>query len=162
MSDQPKPVASTEPAAPAPTKVTTVWRGGLRFESGRDGLPTALLDGNAEAGQSPMDALLSSVAACSGVDVVDILAKRRTPVERLEIRIEGQRRAVHPRRFMAIGVEYRVDGAGIEPEHAERAIALAFEKYCSAAASLAPDMKVETVLVLNGQRRAPVVHRIAG
>lgn len=145
-----------------PTSIRTVWRGERRFETGRDGAPMALLDGDAVAAQSPMDALLSSLAACSGIDVVDILGKRRTPVESFEIRVEGRRRAELPRRFMSIRLEYHVNGAGIEAEHAERAISLAFEKYCSAAASLAPDIQVETVLVLNGSRSAAVPQRIVG
>jgi putative redox protein len=162
MSESTSDVAA--PAAPEVpvARVRTVWRGDRRFETGRDGLPTATLDGDAVAGQSPMDALLSSLAACSGIDVVDILAKRRTPVERFEIRVEGRRRPVMPKRFVALRLEYHVTGAGIEAEHAERAVALAFEKYCSAAASLAPDMQVETVLVLNGTAREPVAQRIPG
>jgi uncharacterized OsmC-like protein len=53
-----------------------------------------------------------------------------------------------------LGLEFVIDGAGILVEHAERAIQLSFEKYCSVAASLAPDIVAETTLVLNGERQA--------
>jgi uncharacterized OsmC-like protein len=55
-----------------------------------------------------------------------------------------------PRRFLRLRITYRVDGDGIEAAHAERAVLLAFEKYCSVAASLAPDVVVETTVVVNG------------
>jgi uncharacterized OsmC-like protein len=46
--------------------------------------------------------------------------------------------------------------------HAERAVSLAFEKYCSVAASLAPDIVAETIVVVNGVRGAAVRQRIPG
>jgi putative redox protein len=133
-----------------PNVITAAWMGGHRFDTGRPDGPVARLDGTAHSGQSPPDALLSALAACSGIDLVDILAKRRTPVERLVIDVEGERRETTPRRFQHLRIVYRVDGAGIDAVHAERAVALAFEKYCSVAASLAPDTIVETRLILNG------------
>jgi putative redox protein len=104
--------------------------------------------------------LLSALGACSGIDVADILAKRRTPAERLSIDVEGERREEHPRRFTRIRVTFNVDGAGIEAPHVERAITLALEKYCSVAASLASDIVLETVAVVNGATGAPVAHAI--
>jgi putative redox protein len=138
-----------------PNVIRAVWAGEQRFDTGRPDGPVARIDGTGQTGQSPPDAMLSALAACSGIDLVDILAKRRTPVERLTIETEGERREQHPRRFTKIRVTYRVDGARIEAAHAERAVALAFEKYCSVSASLAPDTAVETVVVVNGVAGAP-------
>ena len=88
---------------------------------------------------------------CSGVDVVDILAKRRTPVEKLDIEITAHRRAEHPRRIMALDVDFIIQGKDIEAEQAERAIELAFEKYCTVIGSLGSDIASHSRLVLNGQ-----------
>src|SRR5207244_11622070 len=98
--------------------------------------------------------------ACSSVDILDILAKRRTPVERLSVHISADRRAEQPRRVETLDIEYRIDGAGVEREHAERAIQLSFEKYCSVATSLAPDIVTETRLTLNGQQFPPVRQKV--
>ena len=49
-----------------------------------------------------------------------------------------------------LDIEFTIDGAGIEREHAERAIQLSFERYCSVASSLAPDIVAETA---DAQRR---------
>jgi putative redox protein len=137
-----------------PNVIRATWVGEHRFDTGRPDGPSARLDATAETGQSPPDALLSALAACSGIDLVDILAKRRTPVEKLSIEVEGERREETPRRFVRLRITYRVDGAGIEAIHAERAVALAFEKYCSVAASMAPDIVVETVVIANGEAGA--------
>ena len=141
------------PARHKPNVIRAVWAGEHRFDTARtDGTPGMRLDGSSKTGQSPPDAMLSALAACSGVDVVDIMAKRRTPVERLAIEVQGSRRDEMPRRFERVTIIYELDGAGIERVHAERAVQLAFEKYCSVAASFAPDIQVDTVIVLNGER----------
>ena len=68
----------TTPGKPV-SMIRAVWQGEHRFDTGRVGQPTARIDGSAATGQSPTDALLSALAACSAIDVVDILEKRRTP-----------------------------------------------------------------------------------
>ncbi len=130
--------------------VRVVWAGGHEFDTGRVGGPTARIDGRGVTAQTPPDALLSALATCSAIDVVDILAKRRTPANSLTVDVTWKRRAEPPRRFEHVVVTYHVTGPGIERVHAERAIQLAFEKYCSVSASLAPDIVVETSLTLNG------------
>ena len=145
-----------------PNVVRATWAGAYRFDTARPGGPIARIDGDGETGQSPPDALLSALAACSGIDVVDILAKRRTPVEKLTIDVEGERREDIPRRFVRLTLTYNLEGAGVEALHAERAVTLAFEKYCSVAASLAPDIVAETIVVVNGVRGTPVRQRVPG
>ena len=156
--------AADIPAAAAVAKrvqrVHAEWRGEQRFESGRPNGPTAMFDGHAVAGQSPVDALLSAIATCSGIDVVDILAKRRTPVSSLTIDVVAQRREEAPRRVTRLDVTYHVEGAGIEMEHASRAVTLAFAKYCSVSASLAGDIEAYATLVLNGRSYDPMQHKI--
>jgi putative redox protein len=104
--------------------------------------------------------MLSAIASCAAVDVIDILAKRRTPVERLTVHAAGERRAEPPRRFTRIELEYEIHGEGIERIHAERAIQLSFEKYCSAGASLAPDIAVIARLTLNGAPGSDIPQQI--
>jgi putative redox protein len=159
MSDISQGTIST-PAVRPPSRVRATWTGEHRFDTGRPNGPSARLDGSGKTGQSPPDALLNALASCAGVDVVDVLAKRRTPVERFVVDCEGIRREEAPRRFEHITLTFRIDGAGIERAHAERAIQLAFDKYCSVAASLAPDIVVDTEVVLNGESGALTRQRI--
>ena len=141
-------------AKPVITTSRAVWRGEHRFDAGPEGR-VAAVDADARTAPGPVETLLNAIATCSGVDVLDMLAKRRTPAQRLEVHVTATRRSEAPRRVQQLSLEFRIDGAGIEAEQAERAIELSFEKYCSVAASLAPDIVAESILVLNGKRSAP-------
>jgi putative redox protein len=134
-----------------------VWRGGMKFDAGV-GDRVHAIDGNSKEAPSPVETLLGSVGTCAASDIVDILGKQRTPIERLEVDVTATRRADFPRRVMTLEVVFTVDGVKIAADQAERAIALSIEKYCSVGASLAGDIELTTVLVLNGSRGEPVRH----
>jgi putative redox protein len=141
----------TGQAPKPPNRVHVTWAGAHRFDAGRPGGPTARIDSSGETGPGPVDALLSALGTCTSADIVDILAKRRTPVERLEIDITGHRVSTIPRRLEHVLLEYRIDGPGIEREQAERAVDLSITKYCSVRDSLAENIAIEWTLTLNGQ-----------
>ena len=143
--------ANGAPPQRPPNVVHVRWTGEQRFDTGRPGGPVAQIDGTGRTAQSPVDALLSALATCTSIDVVEILAKRRTPVAQLEIEVTGHRVETTPRRLRQVLLEYRLDGEGVERTHAERAIDLAITKYCSVRDSLAADLTIEWTLVLNGE-----------
>lgn len=127
-------------ASPHPVEVT--WEGGKRFRGGVPGFPTIVLDGGRGEGPSPVDSMLVAVASCSGIDLVDYLEKRRTPVLELGIRVDFSRAPTPPRRLTHIRIHYRVVTES-EYHHVVRAIELSHEKYCSVTASLAPDTDID-------------------
>jgi putative redox protein len=140
--------AAAAPAVRPPARVHVAWAGEHRFDAGRPGGPTLRLDGSGRTAQSMVDVVLSALAACTAVDVVDILAKRRTPVESLAIDAEGERFGGTPGRLVRIHLTYRVRGAGVERAHVERAIDLAITKYCSVRDSLDPAIPIDWTLEL--------------
>jgi len=150
---------NTAPKPPVITRSEATWRGDRSFDAGPPGR-THRIDAGAKEGPGPVETLLNALMTCSAADVIDIIAKRNTPVERLVIHVEGERRADYPRRLQRLSFEYRIDGAGIERVHAERAIQLSFERYCSVAASLAPDIVTEARLTLNGETFPPVPQQV--
>ncbi|MEO7822968.1 MAG: OsmC family protein [Gemmatimonadaceae bacterium] len=131
-----------------PSRVRVKWAGDHLFDTGRENGPVARFDGDGKAAQTPPDALLGALASCVSVDVVDILAKRRTPVESLEVNVVGERVDTTPRRFHHITLNFSIAGHGIERVHAERAVELAVTKYCSVRDSLRDDIRVDWTLAI--------------
>ena len=135
-----------------PSRVMVNWLADRKFEAGREGRPSIILDGDGNESPSPPDGLLASLASCISVDVVDILAKRRTPVATYSVVVLGKRVDTIPRRFEHITLNISITGSGIERGPAEHAIDLAVNKYCSVKDSLSPDIPVEWNLKLNETR----------
>lgn len=129
--------------ATKPSRIHVEWVGAHRFDAGRPNGPTARIDGDGETGQSPPEALLSALATCVSYDVIDILAKQRTPIASLEIDVVGQRVDTIPRRYKHITLNFHISGEGIEKEQAQRAIELSATKYCSVRDSLKNDIEIE-------------------
>ena len=87
-------------------------------------------------GSKPSDLLLVALGACSGVDVVGILVKKRQDFTGLQIKVSGQQDADPPWTFRKIHIEYIVRGKGISEKAVQQAIELSEDKYCSVAATL--------------------------
>jgi putative redox protein len=130
-------------------RVDVAWKGELAFEATP---PTGFrftMDGHPESGgqwlgPTPMEALLAAAAACSAMDVVSILEKKRQNVTAYRIEIEGERppEGEWPRPFTRLTVRHIVSGVGLDPAAVERAVELSDTKYCSVLATLraAPDV----------------------
>jgi putative redox protein len=82
-----------------------------------------------------MEMLLGALGACTSVDVVMILAKKRQNLTSLEIVISGERASEPPSVWTKIEMIYRLAG-DLEPKAVRDAIELSQFKYCSVAAML--------------------------
>ena len=139
-----------------PSRTEVVWAGGQRFDASRPGGATIRMDGTGETGPSPVDTLMTALAACTAVDVTMILEKRRTPVRALRIEAIGERAHATPARIVAATLVYHIDGDGIDRANAERAVELAVTKYCSVRESLDPALPIAYTVVLNGEVGAAI------
>jgi putative redox protein len=117
------------------------WDGEMRFTGVNAAGHETLIDGNKKAAASPVEILLEALGACTGIDVVLILEKMRTPAGRLEIALAGNRHQTEPRYYTEVRLRFDVWGDGINPEKLARAIKLSIEKYCSVYHSLRTDLK---------------------
>lgn len=143
---------ATMPAMKPPARVHVEWNGDHRFDAGRvGGGATSRIDASGKTGPGPVDMLLAALASCTAIDVVDILAKRKTPVQSLKVDVVGDRFSGIPARVTRIQLTYTITG-DVDRVHVERAIDLSVTKYCSVRDSLDPDMPVEWILDLNGTR----------
>ncbi len=113
-------------------KASARWVEGLAFETETGSGHKGVIDGSVKRGPSPMELLLVGVAGCTGIDVVDILKKKREAVTGVEVKVEGVRADTYPMVYTEIDILYIVRGKDVSPKAVEDAIALSEEKYCSA------------------------------
>lgn len=85
---------------------------------------------------SPVEVLLESLASCSMIDVLNILAKKRRQVRSLVAKVDAVRAETHPRVFTSISINYELSSPDCPPEDLRRAIELSIDRYCSIAAML--------------------------
>jgi putative redox protein len=124
-----------------PVTVVLTWEGGLRF-SAEAAHTVVLIDGEADAGPSPMQMLALALAGCMGIDVASILVKGRHPLQGLRCTLSGRRADSQPARFTGFAIQYAITG-NIPQEAVERAIQLSREKYCSVWHSMRQDIALD-------------------
>ncbi|WP_322807653.1 OsmC family protein [Thermanaerothrix sp.] len=116
---------------------TVEWIGGKRFVGIDSTQHSVVLSTPDEGvGMKPSELLLVALAACTAVDVVEILRKKRQDLQGLRITVSGEQDADPPWTFRRIHIHYALRGAGLTSEGVEQAIRLSEEKYCSVAATL--------------------------
>ena len=84
-----------------------------------------------------MELVLAGAGGCTAYDVIVILRKARQQVSDCVIEMDAERAGEDPKVFTRIHLHFVVTGRGIDAKHAERAIKLSADKYCSATAMLA-------------------------
>jgi putative redox protein len=118
-------------------RARVVYTGGLRFEA-RTGTGRDLVFGDETqlSEQSPVELLVAAVAACAGMDVAAILAKKRQVVESYEIEVQAQQRDEYPQVLTTIDILHVVTGPDVTEEAIRRCIELSATKYCPVNAML--------------------------
>jgi putative redox protein len=120
------------------TAVVTLTDDQMRFEATVGSGHTIVLDdGDGNAGSRPSELVGAALAACSAMDVISILRKKRQTVARYEVRVSGTQGDAHPHAFSRFDVVHVVDGESIDPEAVRRAIELSATRYCSVGSTLA-------------------------
>ena len=95
-------------------------------------------------GIKPSDLLLIAVASCTAVDVVEILAKKRMPLNHLEISCTGEQDPEPPWTFRKIHLRFVIGGKNLTERAVAQAIQLSDEKYCSVAATVRGTARITT------------------
>jgi len=94
-------------------------------------------------GISPMRALLTSLGACTGMDIVAILKKRKQKLVSLKMMLSGERpRYGLPKPWTAVHIKYVLQGDHLDRKYVEDAIKDSTEKFCSVGATLTPTAKI--------------------
>jgi putative redox protein len=126
-------------------KTTTIWKGGQAFDSFKE---NSKIEIDAAGGFNPKALLLSGLAACSAIDVVDILEKMRIPFANLEVEAETEQTEDHPRVFKTIHLTYHIKTGEENRDKVKKAIDLSLEKYCGVAAMLKKNSGIQYEIVI--------------
>ncbi len=124
------------------TKTVTRWIKEHEFTSELEGNKINL-DGARLNGFGPKALLLSGLAGCSGIDVVDILEKMRVEFSDFEIDVQADQTEEHPKVYKEILIIYRIKTDIINEEKVRKAIELSLEKYCGVAAMLRKNSPID-------------------
>ncbi|MEO5940121.1 MAG: OsmC family protein [Candidatus Limnocylindrales bacterium] len=114
-----------------------VHRGGMQFSATTGtGRTLTFGDDSQQNEQSPVETVLASLAACSAMDVVSILEKKRQKVDEYRIEIRGEQRTEYPQIYTRIDVTHIVEGTVVLEAAVRRAVELSAAKYCPVNAML--------------------------
>lgn len=96
-------------------------------------------------GARPLEVFLQALGACTAMDVVSVLEKKRQRFTSLEMEVTAtQREDEFPKIYTQIDLVYVVRGQGVSPEAVARAIELSDTKYCSVKGMLGPQVSITT------------------
>ena len=125
-----------------PLTLNLTWTGDQAFDAETDDGRRVATDGRSKSSLSPMELLAVATAGCMAIDIVHILTKARQAPAALSVAFSGERADEQPRRFTAISLRVRVEGA-VAQAQLDRAIQLSRDKYCSVWNSLREDTGLE-------------------
>ncbi|MFP4151499.1 MAG: OsmC family protein [Alkalispirochaeta sp.] len=132
---------------------TAVWRGDMSFEIELQG-HKFIVDadesvGGKDQGPRPKSLLLSSLAGCTGMDVVSILGKMQMPFDRFEIEVNGTTTDSHPKVYNKVTLVYKFWGDALDKAKIEKAVHLSESKYCGVSETLRQLAEVDYRIDLN-------------
>ncbi|WP_291984217.1 OsmC family protein [Luteitalea sp.] len=128
--------------AKPPVEVSLQWTRDLVFDTEVAAGPGPVLDGDAVAGASPVQAIALALGACMGVDLVMILKKGRHDLQGLKVKVVGTRADGPPAYYTGYAIHYDVTGP-IPDAAIQRAIDLSRDTYCSVWHSLRTETPLE-------------------
>jgi putative redox protein len=112
------------------------WLKGFEFDGwdgeGREIKFDASVKGGGEGkGYRPAELPIVALAACAGMNVIEILQKMRQEVLAFEVNAEARPIKDTPSGYDGIHIEYVITGKNIDRGKAEKAAKLSEEKYCT-------------------------------
>lgn len=117
---------------------------GLLFEA-QVGEQRFFLDsGPGVVAPNPVQAVLSSIGACTAMDIISILRKKRQRVTGYDVLLEAERAEEHPKVLKRVTVVHRFTGHDLSPAACEEAIRLSATKYCSVHAMLHHSVEIDS------------------
>jgi putative redox protein len=116
-------------------KITTQWKGDMVFESDNPRWPSIMMDaskdfGGTNTGAAPKAMMLSSLAGCSGLDIISVLNKMKVKIDDFKMEVKGELTNEHPKYYHTVTVDYHFYGDNLPVGKIKKAVDLSIEKYC--------------------------------
>jgi putative redox protein len=112
------------------------FRHGLQFEAETGSGRRFVYDDDPDEGIGPLESILSSLAACTAMDVISIALKKRQGVDRYLIHARAEQREAYPKIFTRVDLVHEVAGSAVDTDAIRRCIELSATKYCPVSAML--------------------------
>jgi putative redox protein len=132
-------------------KITTHWRGNMVFESDNPRWPSIMMDaskdfGGTNSGMAPKAMMLSSLAGCSGLDIVSILNKMKVEIDDFKMEVVGELTHEDPKYYHTVTVDYHFYGKNLKESKIKKAVDLSVEKYCGVMEMFRRFAKINTTI----------------
>ena len=98
---------------------------------------------------SPKAMMLSSLAVCSGLDIVAILDKMRVELDSFKINTVASLTEEHPKYYDEVKVQYQFFGKDLDKEKIKKAVNLSVTRYCGVMEMFRGFSKLKTEIKYN-------------
>ncbi|MEN3026306.1 MAG: OsmC family protein [Chlorobiota bacterium] len=88
--------------------------------------------GGNDTAPRPMEVFLQAMMACTAMDVLSIIRKKRRTVTAFRLSAEAERASEHPKVFRRIHLRYELVSPDATEQDLQRAVELSQSTYCSA------------------------------
>ena len=134
--------------------VTTKWTQKSQFKTDNpSGYKFTMFDKSQDNGDvvgfAPKALMLSSLAGCSGLDVVSLLEKMRAEVAEFYIEVTGELTDEHPKYYHKVKVDYHFSDVYLQEDKIQKAVNLSVTKYCGVMEMFRRFATVETEIHLH-------------
>ena len=118
----------------AVNSINAIFKGGMNFTADVNGHKIEI-DRDAEGGGNnigtrPKVLMLTSLAGCTGLDVVSILNKMRVNFSFFSINVEGHLTETDPKIYDDVVINYTIKVDKEDEAKVQKAVTLSQEKYC--------------------------------
>ncbi len=135
------------------SKTVADWIEDMSFEVELDGHVFAVdaddQFGGKNRGPRPKGLLLSSLAGCTGMDVVSLLRKMKMEWDSFRLEVEADLSDEHPKIYKDIRINFIFSGDKLDRGKIEKSIKLSLNKYCGVSAMLNRSAQVSYEIILN-------------
>jgi len=103
--------------------------------------------GGTNTGPGPKKLMLTSLAGCTGIDIVSMLNKMKVVFSELSIDTEATLSDEHPKIYEHVTILYKIKLAEADQPKMEKAVSLSAEKYCGVMAMFRSFATIESSVV---------------